>query len=174
MTKLSFKKMVTEDDIAKFWEKKRQYEAEDVFPNLEEQGEERQELIDWFRSQEYYDIIMTLHTSSSDGGSTLQFVFMYDAQNNYVGFTHYKIYTKEDGKAVVLDFCIDKPYRNQGIGSYAAGCLENLLVSEGAAYVTLNTSNKDNRRFWLRNGYEEWGQDEFGKTLYRKQLPAGE
>jgi len=148
------KKLTTEDEIAKWWEKKREFDKYDLFPNAElDEGETLDELIEWFSSPTYFDTIMSLHKSHAPGGSALQFVFFLDDDGEYLGFAHYKIYTEEDGKAVILDYCIDKTQRNNGVGATAFRELENILCAEGATYVAINTSNSNNRRFWLRQGF---------------------
>ncbi|MGX6977889.1 GNAT family N-acetyltransferase [Vagococcus elongatus] len=165
-----FRKMNTVEEVNDFWQKKRHYEREDIFPNLEEKDDELQEIIAWFQSEEYYEIIMDLHQHAQAGGQTLSFVFMFDEQNNYLGFTMYKIYTEEDGKAFILDFCIEKDYRNKGIGSIVVRELEKFLKREGASYIALNTSNKKNLNFWEKNGFSKFATDEFGKMVYTKKI----
>ncbi|KAF1300812.1 GNAT family N-acetyltransferase [Enterococcus sp. JM9B] len=163
------KKLSTAEEIKQFWKKKREYERKDVFPNLEESGEELQEIINWFNSQEYYDIIMGLSSEAKGGGDPLQFVFFYDEKQNYLGFTMYKIYIQEDGKAFILDYCIAPSFRNKGIGKLVFKKLEELLYLEGGKYVALNASNKNNRRFWQQNGFEATVLDENDELVYVKR-----
>lgn len=132
--KIIFREMDTVEEINEFWQKKRQYELEDVFPNLAKKGNALKETVDWFQSDEYYDIIMDLHEHAQPGGQTLKFVFIFDEQINYLGFSMYKIYTEEDGKAFILDFCIEKQYRDQGLGSHVSQEFEQYLMNEGAKY----------------------------------------
>ena len=51
-----------------------EYEINDIFPNVKVTGKELEELIHWFESKEYYDIIMNLHNNFPEEGSRLQFV----------------------------------------------------------------------------------------------------
>jgi len=159
---IRFKKITTPEEAEVFWKKLREYHHADLFPHM------TQEEADYFASDEYYDAIMDLNRNSSGIGRPLEFVFFYDGDENYLGFTMYKIYTEEDGKAITLEFCIDKPFRNRGVGSLVSHELEKLLESEGATYFTLNSSNADNRRFWQRNGYLEHEPDEWGEMVYIK------
>lgn len=108
-----FKELQSKSEISQFCEKKRQYEESDIFPNLPESGAELEEIVEWFRSSEYYELIMDLHNSPTEEDSRLEFVFIYNNQQEYIGFTTYKIYFSEDSKAFVLDFCIDKPFSNK-------------------------------------------------------------
>lgn len=80
-----FKKMTTSNEIAAFWQKKREYEKNDVFPNLVESGEELTEIIEWFQSKKYYEIIMKLHRNDLKDGAGLQFTFIYQ-EKDYLGF----------------------------------------------------------------------------------------
>lgn len=163
------KKMETAAEIVLFWQKKRQYEEEDVFPNLTETGAELEELIEWFRSEEYHQVIMSLHTETTNGNGFLQFIFFYDEQENYLGLSMYKIYKGEDGKGFILDFCVDSSYRNHGLGKQLFAELEVLMKKEGARYLALNTSNQNNLRFWQRTGFTaEKELDENGEVLYCK------
>lgn len=163
------KKLSTAEEIKQFWKKKREYERKDVFSNLEESGEELQKIINWFNSQKYYDIIMELSNEAKGGGDPLQFVFFYDEKQNYLGFTMYKIYIQEDGKAFILDYCIAPSFRNKGIGKLVFKKLEELLYLEGGKYIALNASNKNNRRFWQQNGFEATVLDENDEVVYVKR-----
>ena len=154
--------MKTPEEVALFWQKKRAYDQADLFPHLDEEDRA------YFSGSEYYDAIMDLHQNATSGGRTLEFVFFYDEKDEYLGFAMYKIYTNEDGKAIILEFCIDKPFRNRGIGTMVSQALEKLLAGEGATYFALNASNADNRRFWQRNGYVADEPDEWGEMVYVK------
>ena len=159
---VKFRKMKTPEEVALFWQKKRKYDQEDLFPHLSEEDRE------YFSGTEYYDAIMDLHQNATTHGRTLEFVFFYDELDTYLGFAMYKIYPNEDGKAIILEFCIDKPFRNRGLGTTISQEFEKLLASEGATYFTLNTSNTNNRRFWQRNGYVADEPDEWGEMVYVK------
>jgi len=154
--------MKTSEEVELFWQKKWEYDEADLFPHLDAEDRE------YFSGSEYYDAIMDLHQNTAPEGRTLEFVFFYDENDIYLGFSMYKIYTNEDGKAIILEFCIDKPFRNRGLGTTISQEFEKLLKSEGATYFTLNTSNDDNRRFWQRNGYVADKPDEWGEMVYVK------
>ena len=162
MDMIKFKKMKTPEEVELFWLKKREYDQKDLFPHLDEEARE------YFSGSKYYDAIMDLHQNAAPGGRTLELVFFYDKQDTYLGFAIYKIYTNEDGKAIILEFCIDHPFRNRGLGTKINQEFEKLLESEGATYFTLNTSNDNNRRFWERNGYVMDKPDEWGEMVYVK------
>lgn len=168
--KITIKKLTDPNDIQLFWAQKRAYEERDIFPDLVETGAERQEIIDWFKSQEYYDLIMELHHKPHGGGSPLAFVFFMKENQEQMGFAMYKIYTQEDGKGFILDFCIQPDQRNRGIGALAFQALESHMREEGAIYTALNASNERNARFWQQIGFlPEADPDEHGEIVYVKR-----
>lgn len=163
------KKMVTPEEIEAFWLVKKEYDRQDIFPNLEEEGEELEEIIQWFESEDYYNTIMDLHENFIGIGSELQFAFFLDDTGEYIGFIMYKIYTHEDGKCFICDFCIKKDYRNKRIGTHVIKFFEEYVQqNESVKYFELNASNKDNARFWKRMEYVESETDEYGVVVYRK------
>ena len=164
-----FKKMTTPNEIKEFWQKKREYKQKDVFPNLAESGRELEEIIQWFQSKEYYDIIMKLHDNAPKDGSGLQFTFIYE-EEQYIGFMMYKVYTEEDGKCFILDFCIQAEYRNKKIGAKVISSFEKLAKEqEGATYFALTVSNDNSKRFWVRQGFSQTAIEESGGVLYAKK-----
>lgn len=164
-----FKHLVSDEEVADFWQKKRRYEEGDIFPFLRETGEELTELLAWFRSDDYYDTIMDLHTHTSEGNTPVEFVFIeIDAQ--YLGFLTYKIYHAEDGKAFLLDFSIEESLLSQGIGTRVFQDFTVFLKEQGARYVALNASNTRNQKFWLRQGFSASETDEQGEVIYTLAL----
>lgn len=163
MTKFTIKKITTETQIEAFWQKRKEYEERDIFPNL------TADEIAWFQSEEYYDIIMTLHQQAKGARAGLQFAFFYN-DSDYLGFTMYKIYTHEDGKAFIMDYCIEPAYRNQGLGAEIYIELERLLQQEGALFCELNSSDQGApaSRFWERQGFMAKERDEHGIMTYVK------
>lgn len=163
MTKFKIKKMTTEAEIEAFWKKRKEYEERDIFPNL------TADEIEWFQSEEYYDIIMTLQQQPKGARAGLQFAFFYN-KSDYLGFTMYKIYTHEDGKTMILDYCIEPAYRNQGLGARVFKKLEKQLTNEGSRYITLNSGDESEpaSRFWESQGFVPSERDEYGVMLYVK------
>jgi len=148
------RQLVSDDDIALWWEKDREHLNREILPNMElEPGESLAEVTEYFNSADYYQTIMNLHNSPGAGGSPLQFVFFEGDDGKYLGFASYKIYTQEDGKAFILEFAVDAPLRNAGLGTKLYAALEQVLADEGGTYVALNTSNQNNLRFWKRQGF---------------------
>lgn len=151
-------------------EEKREYEENDIFPHLDETGEQLKETISWLQSTDYYNIIMDLHDNPQKNARALQFVFVYNESDEYIGFIMYKIYNLEDGKCFILDFCIDKKFRNKHIGTEVFNFFEQYIKrNEEATYCTLNVSNPRNRHFWEKQGFVYQKQDEHGDAVFVKK-----
>ena len=163
-------KKTTQDEIDEFWKKKSEYEKNDIFPYLDETGEELEEIISWLQSSGYYNMIMNLHSNSQENARKLQFAYIYDDAGEYIGFIMYKIYNLEDGKCFILDFCIERAFRNMGIGSEAFNFFEQYVKNnEDATYIALNVSNDRNKRFWKKQGFVYQKQNTHGDEIYIKE-----
>ena len=159
-----FKKLTTDEEVAEFWEKLYEYHEQDLFADMDEEDQE------YFSGREYYDAIMDLKVNTNGGQLPLEMVFITDEIGVYIGFAMYKIYNNEDGKAFILEFCIDQLLRNQGLGTRVAKAFEKYLQNDGATYLAINTSNEDNFRFWKRFGFVESEPDEWGNMTYTKMI----
>lgn len=163
-------KKTTKTETDEFWKKKREYEEKDIFPYLDETGEELREILSWFKSPDYYNIIMDLHDNAQKNAKTLQFAYVHDDVGQYIGFIMYKIYNLEDGKCFILDFCIEKELRNKNIGTEVFTFFEQYIKkSEGAHYCALNVSNDRNKRFWEKQGFVYNGLDDQDNAIYIKK-----
>ncbi|MEG0619297.1 MAG: GNAT family N-acetyltransferase [Bacilli bacterium] len=163
-------KKTTQTEIDEFWKKKSEYEKNDIFPYLDETGEELEEIISWFQSSEYYNIIMDLHSNSQENARTLQFAYVYDDAGKYIGFIMYKIYNLEDGKCFILDFCIEREFHNKGVGAEVFNFFEQYVKkNEDATYIALNGSNDRNKRFWKKQGFVYQKQNTHGDEIYIKK-----
>ena len=153
--------MVESDaDIDLFWQYRDRYMHEDIIPHSSEPLSEEDQ--DWFFSQEYKDVIMEAFYRDTH---VLRIVFFRKNGRN-IGFAVYVIYHAEEGKCLIVDYCVDEAYRNKGIGTHFFQKLREHTVKEGAKYYALNLSNEGNKRFWERNGFREAGKDEHGDTVY--------
>lgn len=162
--------MITKAEIADFWRKKREYEKNDIFPYLDETGEELKEIVSWYQSTDYYNIIMDLHTNSQKKARTLQFSYIYNVTGEYIGFIMYKIYNLEDGKCFILDFCIEKKVRNRNIGTEVFRFFEQYVKrNEEAIYCALNVSNNRSKRFWNKQGFDCQILNDHGDDVYVKK-----
>src|SRR5659263_143776 len=89
-------------DIQTFWKRRDEYLLNDVMPNCELGDKLTQEDLVWFFSKEYKGHTMMLSERSVD---PLYIVFINKGTVN-IGFITYVIYTSEDGKCFILDYCI--------------------------------------------------------------------
>lgn len=153
-----------EADIALFWKMRDQYMLEDVLPNATFAPATDEERV-WFFSEEYRAHIMKLFSRETD---TLRIAFLQSGGKN-IGFAVYVIYHSEDGKCFIIDFCIDKAFRNQDLGTAFFAMLRAHVLHEDAAYFALNLSNENNERFWKRNGFVKTSKDEYGNDIYEKR-----
>lgn len=76
------------------------------------------------------------------------------------------IYTSEDGKCFIMEYCVYPEYRGNGTGKECAKVLLNWAEEYGALYAELNYGSNDRRlRFWKSVGFIENGVDEWGEPL---------
>ena len=151
-------------DVDLFWQLRDKYMLEDVLPNatFDPVSEEDKQ---WFFSQEYRDVIMeAFHRERAK----LYIVFL-RKDNVNIGFAVYVIYHSEEGKCLIVDFCIFSEHRNKGIGSSFFKMLRAHVAAQNALYFSLNLSNDDNKRFWEREGFKLAGKDEHGSDVYEKR-----
>lgn len=76
------------------------------------------------------------------------------------------IYTSEDSKCFIMEFCVYPEYRGNGTGRECANVLLNWARANGAHYAELNYGGDDRRRrFWKSVGFVENGADQWGEPL---------
>ena len=163
---LKLHKAKTREEIDLFWQKRDQYMREDVIPNCTLGKPLDEEDIEWFFSKEYKEHIMNAFNRSVN---PLNIVFFLK-NDEYVGFCVYVIYTSEDGKCFIVDYCIDAKYRNQNLGRQFFYILKEQVIKEGAKYFALNLSNENNQRFWESLGFKKSYVDEYGEDVYTNKI----
>ena len=83
-----------------------------------------------------------------------------------IGFALPVIYTSEDGKCFIMEYCVYPEYRGNGTGKECAKVLLNWAEENCALYAELNYGGNDRRlRFWKSVGFIENGVDEWGEPL---------
>jgi GNAT superfamily N-acetyltransferase len=92
-------------------------------------------------------------------------VYFLEENGEYRGYCCCKTYLHEDGKCFILEFCIDKPYRNKGLGRLFLKLVEE--AEPDVEFFELNS--EDASGFWGKLGFYESGVDEHGMKLYRKK-----
>ena len=76
------------------------------------------------------------------------------------------IFTSEDGKCFIMEFCVYPEFRGNGAGKACANALLTWAKDNGALYAELNYGSDERRRhFWESVGFFENGADEWGEPL---------
>ena len=153
---ITIREAVTESDVAVFWEQLHIYHKRDIFPNPDNED------LEYFLSSEYYDHMMKIHSRPQD---RCYFLFFHrDGQD--IGFAMPVIFTSEDGKCFIMEFCVYPEFRGNGTGKECARVLLDWAKENGALYAELNHgSNERRRHFWETVGFIENGADEWGEPL---------
>ena len=154
---ITIREAITEADIAAFWEQLHTYHMRDIFPDPE--NENRKHFLD---DSEYRAQIQRVHDRPQDRCYYL--FFHRDGQD--IGFALPAIFTSEDGKCFILEFCVFPAFRGSGTGRTCADALLSWAKMRGARYAELNYGGDERRlRFWKRVGFVENGADEWGEPL---------
>ncbi|OUN18721.1 GNAT family N-acetyltransferase [Pseudoflavonifractor sp. An85] len=147
---------VTELEVAAFWEQLRAYYRRDIFPDPKDTDRE------FFLSRERQAQMQQIHDRVQDPCYYL--FFHRDGQN--IGFALPVIFTSEDGKCFILEFCVYPEFRGNGTGKACAQALLTWAKVNGAHYAELNYGGDQRRcRFWESVGFVTNGVDEWGDAL---------
>lgn len=151
---ISIREAVTDKDIEKFWDELHIYFKRDIFP--EPENEDR----DYFLGEEYRDTMTSIHDREHDRAGFLFF----SLGKEDIGFALPVIFTSEDGKCFIMEFCVLPEFRGSGSGKACARALMDWAGERGADYFELNSGGNSRReRFWgslgfIKNGHDEWGE----------------
>lgn len=145
----------TEEEVASFWRELHEYHKRDIFPNPEDYDELKYFLDD----SEYRMTIDMLHERETDRAHYLFFM----KNGERIGFALSVIYTSEDGKLFIMEFCVFPEFRGEGTGRECAAALLAWSREKGASYAELNCNSERRARFWesvgfIKNGADEWGE----------------
>ena len=153
---ITIREAVMETDVAAFLEQLHTYHKRDIFPDPDSED------LEYFLSSEYYNHMMKIHSRPQDRCYFL--FFQRDEQD--IGFAMPVIFTSEDGKCFIMEFCVYPEFRGNGTGKECARVLLNWAKENGALYAELNHgSNERRRHFWETVGFIENGADEWGEPL---------
>ena len=122
---------------------------------------------EYFLSEEYKNSV--LEPSERDF-NPLKIIF-FKEKDKILGFATYIIYIDEKGESIILEYCINKEFRNKGLGKIAYSKLQERMIKEGAKTIELTPTNKRNELFWKNNGFSDtmiFCQD--GRHLLMKKL----
>ena len=153
---ITIREAITENEVMLFWEQLHTYYKWDMFPdpNAEERA--------YFLSEEYRTTMQQIHGRSQDRCCYL--FFQRNGQD--IGFALPVIYSSEDGKCFIMEFCVYPEYRGNGTGKECANVLLKWAKENGALYAELNYGGDDRRlRFWKSVGFIGNGADEWGEPL---------
>ena len=154
---ITIREAISEADIAAFWEQLHTYHKRDIFPDPEDEN-----LKHFLSDTEYRAQIERVHDRPQDNCHYL--FFHRDGQD--IGFALPVIFTSEDGKCFIMEFCVYPEFRGGGTGRDCAGALLNWTKERGTRYAELNYGSDERRlRFWKRVGFVENGVDEWGEPL---------
>lgn len=161
---ITIREATTESDVGIFWEQLHAYHKRDIFPDSDSED------LEYFLGSEYYDHMMKIYSRPQDRC----FFLFFHRNGQDIGFTMPVIFTSEDGKCFIMEYCIYPEFRGNGTGKECARVLLNWAREHGALYAELNYgSNKRRRHFWESVGFIENGADEWGEPLMIL-LPAEE
>lgn len=133
---ISIREAITEADAAAFWEQLRIYFKRDIFPDPADEDRA------YFLSTEYRAQIQKIHDRPQD---RCRYLFFHrDGQD--IGFAMPVIFTTEDGKCFIMEFCVYPAFRGNGTGKACAGALLEWAKENGARYAELNYSSNERRR----------------------------
>ena len=142
--RITVREAITEIEIAAFWEQLYNYYKRDIFPDSVD-GEQNH-----FLGGEYRQHMEIIHKRPHQ-----------NEQN--VGFAMPVIYTSEDGKCFIMDFCVYPEFRGNGMGKECARALLKWAEKNGAFYAELNYSDNVRRKhFWQSIGFVQNGSDQWG------------
>ena len=153
---ITIREAITENDVAIFWEQLHAYHKRDIFPDSDNEN------LEYFLGSAYHDYMIKMHSRRQD-----RCFFLFFCRNGQdIGFTMPVIYTTEDGKCFIMEFCVYPEFRGNGTGKECARVLLNWAREHGALYAELNHDSGERRRhFWESVGFIENGADEWGEPL---------
>ena len=152
---ITIREAVTENDAAAFWEQLHMYFKRDIFPDPNDRNREY-----FLSDSEYRAHVQKIHDRPEDRC----FYLFFHRNGQDIGFAMPVIYTSEDGKCFVMEYCVYPEYRGNGTGKHCAKALLDWAKGNGALYAELNYGGDMRReRFWqslgfVKNGFDEWGE----------------
>ena len=151
---VTIREAVTENDVAIFWEQLYAYFRRDMF------GPEGSGL-DFVLGARYRQTIESIHNRPQN---RLRYLFFHrDGQD--IGFAMPVIYTAEDGKCFIMEYCVYPEFRGNGAGTECAKVLLEWTKHLGAQYWELNCDDVQRQRFWARLGFQKNGLDDQGDPV---------
>ena len=152
---ISVREAITAEETARFWRELGAYHDRDIFANAE--SEERE----YFHGSEYREAVQAAHDRAAD-----RCYYLFFGRGGIdIGFALASLFTSEDGKLFILEFCVLPEYRGSGTGHDCAAALLNWARARGMKYAELNCAEERRVRFWKSLGFVPNGADEWGEPL---------
>lgn len=143
-------------DTEIFWAQLHAYLKRDILPNPDDED------LEYFLGEEYRTHIQEVHDRHED---RLHYLFFcWDGED--IGFAMPVIFSTEDGKCFIMEFCVYPEFRGNGTGHQCARALLDWSKQNGATYAELNYGSNERRlRFWKSMGFVANGADQWGDPL---------
>ena len=118
---ITIREAVTENDAAAFWEQLHAYHKRDIFTDSDK------EELEYFLGQAYRDHMMNIYGRPQN---RCLFLFFHRGGQD-IGFAMPVIFTTEDGKCFIMEFCVYPEFRGSGTGKACAGTAASFLGIDG-------------------------------------------
>ncbi len=152
----TIREAVTEKEVALFWAQLYSYFKRDVCPDPEDED------LAYLLSEKYRAGVQKIHDRPQDRN----YYLLFSAEGQDIGFAMPVIFTSEDGKCFIMEFCVYPQFRGNGTGTQCAKVLLDWAEKHGAKYAELSYGgDARRRRFWKRVGFVDNGADECGEEL---------
>lgn len=152
---------VVKENIAEFWDLHWEYLNRDIFPYETLCTPSDEEDREYFHGREYRGVMEGYMEREPDKAHMIYFC----RDGRRIGCCEYVTYKSEDGKCFLMDFWVFPKFRGSGIGRACFATLKKYAELDGAKYFQINISNEKNRNFWMKQGFTDAGQDEWGEPL---------
>lgn len=154
---ITIREAVSKADIAAFWAQLHTYHVRDIFPDPADENRAH-----FLSDPEYRAQIERVHDRPQDNC----YYLFFQRNGQDIGFALPVIFTSEDGKCFIMEFCVYPEFRGGGTGQSCAAALLDWAKARGAQYAELNYGGDARRlRFWKRIGFLENGADQWGEPL---------
>lgn len=115
-----------------------------------------------FLASDYREHMQSVHDRPQD-----QCYYLFFSRNEQdIGFAMPVIFTSEDGKCFIMEFCVYPEFRGNGTGRECARVLLEWAREHGGLYAELNYAGDERREhFWESVGFIVNGADQWGEPL---------
>ena len=110
---ITIREAITETDVALFWEQLHTYHKRDIFMDSDKED------LEYFLGQAYRDHMMKIYGRPQN---RCFFLFFHRGGQD-IGFAMPVIFTTEDGKCFIMEFCVYPEFRGSGTEKACAGTL---------------------------------------------------